>query len=100
MLPAIAGMVDTHHHPQHFSIEMGSPDLLYPSWLGTMILLISASQVARITGTSHGQPACFLISKDLKQVSHVSIKNPSNAVLGGDLAFFFCFHPPKSHFYE
>jgi hypothetical protein len=34
-------------------LEMGVLKTTCPSWPGTMILLISASPVARITGMSH-----------------------------------------------
>jgi hypothetical protein len=37
--------------------EIGSHKLFTQGWLLTVILLISASQVARITGVSHGHPA-------------------------------------------
>jgi hypothetical protein len=45
-------MTGTGYHAQLFSIEMGSHKLL-PFWPENMILLISASQVARITGMGH-----------------------------------------------
>jgi hypothetical protein len=32
-----------------------------PAWPGTIVLLISVSQVARITGMSHHRPACILV---------------------------------------
>jgi hypothetical protein len=42
--------------------KIGSPRTICLGWLQTMILLISASWVARITGVSHRHrvPGCFL----------------------------------------
>jgi hypothetical protein len=37
--------------------EIGSRELFAWDWLQTVILLISASRVARITGVSHQHPA-------------------------------------------
>jgi hypothetical protein len=39
--------------PQHFSVEMESQNLFTPGWPGTTILLISDSQVVRISTLSH-----------------------------------------------
>jgi hypothetical protein len=41
--------------------EIESPELFTSGWLQTAILLISASQVARITGMSHQCLAAILI---------------------------------------
>jgi hypothetical protein len=50
--------------PSFFSIEMGSYKLFCPGWPKTVILPISSSQVARITGVSHRSIArCFVIAK-------------------------------------
>jgi hypothetical protein len=47
-------MTGMHHHIQFFSDEMGGlMNFFYPGWPRTMILPISASQVARITYVSH-----------------------------------------------
>jgi hypothetical protein len=46
-------MTHTCHHAQLFSVEMGVSRTFSPGWLGTMILPISASQVARITDVSN-----------------------------------------------
>jgi hypothetical protein len=43
-----------------FFFERGSCELFAWGWLQTMILLMSASQVARIIGVSHQRPACYL----------------------------------------
>jgi hypothetical protein len=40
--------------------KIGSHKLFYPGWLRAMILLISASWVARITGVSHQHPGFLL----------------------------------------
>jgi hypothetical protein len=53
MFPAVAGMTGAHHHAWLFSIDMGFQLLFCLGWPWTTILLISASQVARITGVSH-----------------------------------------------
>jgi hypothetical protein len=47
-------MTGMHHHIQLFLVEMESCKVFSPGWPGTMILQISASQVARITGMNHG----------------------------------------------
>jgi hypothetical protein len=47
---------DERHTPLHtqpFLIEMGSCKIFFLGWTRTMILLISAFQVAMITGISH-----------------------------------------------
>jgi hypothetical protein len=60
MLPAIAGMTGTHHHGQLFLMEMETHDLFFFFFCsgcpGTMILLISASHIALITGVNHWHP--------------------------------------------
>jgi hypothetical protein len=46
--------------PDHFvlvSLEMGASQTIHPDWPQTVILPISASQVARITGVSTGTQA-------------------------------------------
>jgi hypothetical protein len=49
MLTAICGMTGTCHHTQIFSVEMRFHELYFcAGWSGTMILLISASYVAKI----------------------------------------------------
>jgi hypothetical protein len=45
-------MTGACHHTQHFSFVMGSWELFCLGWPRTMGLLISVSQVARITGVS------------------------------------------------
>jgi hypothetical protein len=57
----------------HFSVvtlEMGVSRTICPGWLWSVILLSSASQVARITGVSHQSPTwpgiCCIAQSDLK----------------------------------
>jgi hypothetical protein len=62
MLPAVAGITGTYHVIQlfssiFFSVEIGSHKLFCLGCSGTVVLWISASQVARITGVSHQSPA-------------------------------------------
>jgi hypothetical protein len=54
-LSTVAGMPGACHYAQLFSLEMRShkKKFFHPSCLGTLVLLISASQVARITDMSH-----------------------------------------------
>jgi hypothetical protein len=52
-LSAAAGMTGMDHHAQLFSIDIGSCKLFCLSWPGNAILLISASQIVRMTGVSH-----------------------------------------------
>jgi hypothetical protein len=54
--------------------EIGSCELFAQGWLQTMILLVSASLVTRITGTSHWCPA---------KHSHYLKKQKKFAVHGG-----------------
>jgi hypothetical protein len=53
-----------------FSIEMGLANFL-PGWPGTLILSVSASEVARITGGSHQHPVLLIFSKTQLLVSSV-----------------------------
>jgi hypothetical protein len=46
--------------------EIGSHELFAQDWLQTVILLISASWVARITGMSHQRPAHYSLFFGLK----------------------------------
>jgi hypothetical protein len=55
MLLYISGITGMLHYTQNFFIEM-SFTIVLPSWPGTMILLISTSQVARIAGVNHCHP--------------------------------------------
>jgi hypothetical protein len=59
-VPTIPGMKVVSHHSQLF-LKIGSHKLSCPGCPATTILLISASQVCRITGVSHQHPpwACF-----------------------------------------
>jgi hypothetical protein len=52
-LPTIAENTTMHHGTQLFSTEMGSYELFCPGWPGTLILPISASQVARVADVSY-----------------------------------------------
>jgi hypothetical protein len=53
-LSAFTGMVGVHHHAHTlFSVEIGSHKVFCPDRPGTVILLISASQVGRIIVVSH-----------------------------------------------
>jgi hypothetical protein len=53
MPSALAGMTGIQHHAWLFVlVEMGSPNY-WPGLLRTMVLPISASQVAGITGVNH-----------------------------------------------
>jgi hypothetical protein len=45
---------------KHF-FKIGSHELFAQSWLRTMILLISDSQVARITGMNHWNPDVWVL---------------------------------------
>jgi hypothetical protein len=61
MLPAVAGMTDIHHHAQLFFFKMRWELANFcPGWPRTVMLLISASQVARIISMSHYCPAGVL----------------------------------------
>jgi hypothetical protein len=46
-------MMGINHHTQLLSVEMRSWKFFCPGWPGTMILLVSVSQAAGITGMSH-----------------------------------------------
>jgi hypothetical protein len=46
-------MTDAQHHTQLFSIEMEIHKLFCPGCPGSVILVISASQAAKVTGVSH-----------------------------------------------
>jgi hypothetical protein len=61
-LPTIAGMTSAHHHAQLFSYEMESHKLFSLDLPLSMILPISISQVARITGMSYQCSATFLLN--------------------------------------
>jgi hypothetical protein len=57
-------MAGVHHHTQwfyffFFPVEMESCGLFCPGWLQTVILPISASQVARIIGMIHCSPHLY-----------------------------------------
>lgn len=52
ILPTIAGMTDARHHSQLFSVEMGSHERFCTGWPETIILLITVSQVVRITSSA------------------------------------------------
>jgi hypothetical protein len=58
-------LLPLEHSASHFwgmrFFEMGSWELFAWGWFQTKILLISASQVARITGMSHQHPACIVL---------------------------------------
>jgi hypothetical protein len=49
--------------PVHFALYFGDEVswTVYPRWPQTVILLISLSQVAGITGVNHWRPPCYLI---------------------------------------
>jgi hypothetical protein len=53
MLFALAGLTGVHRHTQLFSTGIGSHELFCSGWLGTAVLLISASYVAGMTGMCH-----------------------------------------------
>jgi hypothetical protein len=55
MLPVLARMTGMRHHTK-LSVEMGSHKHFSFDWSGTEILLISASQIARIIGVSRWSP--------------------------------------------
>jgi hypothetical protein len=46
--------------PALFFFRHRVPQTIFPGWLWTVILLISASWIARITGVSHQHPAHYL----------------------------------------
>jgi hypothetical protein len=58
------------HHAQLFSVEMGFCKLFCPGWPWTVILSISVSQVARITGESH---QCLVVIWFWKRTSSTNI---------------------------
>jgi hypothetical protein len=74
MFPTEAAMTGTDHHA-FFSVEIGSQELFAWGWPQTVILLISASQVASITGMSHQCPLtlCFLTTFHSPEVSLISL---------------------------
>jgi hypothetical protein len=55
MLPSVAGMKGTYYHTQLFLLRWGSHELFCLGWPQTMILPISASPVAWITGQAWPQ---------------------------------------------
>jgi hypothetical protein len=60
-LPTIAGLSGVLDHSFFFSAEKRVLWAFFPDWAQTLILLISAFPVARITGVSHAGPAHCLI---------------------------------------
>jgi hypothetical protein len=60
-LSTIGGMTGVCHHTQLFSIEKGVSKTILSQWPVAVILLISASQVIRITGVSHWHLALDII---------------------------------------
>jgi hypothetical protein len=68
MLSAIGGMTDMCHHIQFFSVEIGSHKLSCLGWPGALILLISVSQISRMTG---GSPWYTAISSFEDSDSHL-----------------------------
>jgi hypothetical protein len=106
MLLTIAGMTGAYH-PAQLLVEMGSHELFCSGWPRTMILLISASQVAQIIGVSHRtwlRDFCFLVFDEESEAEYCGFLQVTRLVsskirykFGPNLKghdFFLCFAAP------
>jgi hypothetical protein len=84
VLPGITGMMGVYHHTQPL-VEMGVSQTFCPGWPQTLILPISASNVARIIGVSHHW--VIFHYPEMPQCIHL----PAERHLGKTLIYLFYF---------